>query len=202
MHLLQLLHLLQLPTTEGRKHCLRLTAGGNRIDYPGNKSTPTADLTTAKLLINSTISTPGAKFLAIDLANFHLNAPMPNPEYMRLHLNIIPDKIISHCNLCVIVTPDGWLYIKIWKGIYGLPQAGILANQLLKKCLAIKGYYQCQHTPGLLGHVWQNIMFCLVVNDFDIKVTNMHDMDHLLNALKEHYTVAIDMTGSFFAVFI
>jgi hypothetical protein len=24
----------------------------------------------------------------------------------------------------------------------------------------------------------------------------MHDMDHLVNALKEHYTVAIDMAGS------
>jgi hypothetical protein len=41
-------------------------------------------------------------------------------------------------------------------------------------------------------------MFCLVVDDFGIKVTNMHDMDHLINALKEHYTVAIDMTGSLF----
>ncbi len=52
------------------KHFNRLTIGGNRIDYPGNKSTPMADLTSAKLLINSTISTPGAKFLGINLANF------------------------------------------------------------------------------------------------------------------------------------
>ncbi len=49
------------------KHCVRLTVGGNCIDYPVNKSTPTADLTTAKLLINSTISTPGAKFWGITL---------------------------------------------------------------------------------------------------------------------------------------
>ncbi len=41
-------------------------------------------------------------------------------------------------------------------------------------------------------------MFCLVVDDFGIKVTSMHDMDHLVNALKEHYTVAIDMMGSLF----
>ncbi len=54
------------------KHRVRLTVGGNQIDYPCNKSTPTADLTTAKLLINSTISTPGAKFLGIDLAVFYL----------------------------------------------------------------------------------------------------------------------------------
>jgi hypothetical protein len=72
------------------KHCVRLTVGRNWINYPGNKSTLTANLTTAKLLINSTISTPGAKFLGIDLANFYLNTPMPNPKYMHLHLNIIP----------------------------------------------------------------------------------------------------------------
>jgi hypothetical protein len=68
------------------------------MDYPGNKSTPMADLTTAKLLINSTISTLGARFLGINLANFYLNTPMPNPEYMRLHLDITPNKIIIHYN--------------------------------------------------------------------------------------------------------
>jgi hypothetical protein len=35
-----------------------------------------------------------------------------------------------------------------------------------------------------------------MVDDFGIKVTNMHGMDHLVNALKEHYTVAVNMTGS------
>jgi hypothetical protein len=49
-----------------------------------------------------------------------------------------------------------------------------------------------------LRHIWQNITFCLVVDDFGIKVTNMHNMDHLVNTLKEHYTVAIDLTGSLF----
>ena len=35
----------------------RLTVGGNLIDYPWEVATPTADLTTAKLLFNSVIST-------------------------------------------------------------------------------------------------------------------------------------------------
>ncbi len=47
-------------------YCTQLTVGGNLIDFPGNKSTPTADLLTAKLLIKSTISTPGAVFLGIN----------------------------------------------------------------------------------------------------------------------------------------
>jgi hypothetical protein len=77
------------------KHCIRPTVGGNCIGHPGNKSTPTADLTMAKLLINSTISTPGAKFWGINLANFYLNTPMPNPEYMHLRLDIILNKKTS-----------------------------------------------------------------------------------------------------------
>jgi hypothetical protein len=159
-----------------------------------------ADLTTAKLLINSTMSTLGPKVLGIDLTKFYLNlnTPMPNPEYMHLHLEIIPDKIILHYNLCDIVTPKGWVYIEIQKGMYGLPQVGILANQLLEKRLTTKGYYQCQHKTGLWSYVWRNITFCLVINDFGIKVTNMHNMDHLVETLKEHYTIAVDFTGSLF----
>jgi hypothetical protein len=39
---------------------------------------------------------------------------------------------------------DGWVYIQINKGMDGLPQARILANNLLTKRLAEKGYYQSQ----------------------------------------------------------
>jgi hypothetical protein len=82
--------------------------------------------------------------------------------------------------------------------MYGLPQARVVANPLLEIHLATKGYYQCQHTPGLWHHICQNITFCLVVDNFGIKVTSMHNMDHLVNALKEHYTVVVNMTDSLF----
>ena len=36
------------------------------IKYPGDVSTPTEDTTTAKIVINSTISTPKAKYLVGD----------------------------------------------------------------------------------------------------------------------------------------
>ncbi len=78
-------------------------------------------------------------FLGINLANFYLNTPMLSLKYMRLCLAIIPNKIIIHYNLCDIVTSDGWAYIEIQKGMYGLPQAGIHTNQLLEKRLATKG---------------------------------------------------------------
>jgi hypothetical protein len=43
--------------------------GGDCIDYTWNNSMQTADLTTMKPIFNSTISTPGALFYDIDLAN-------------------------------------------------------------------------------------------------------------------------------------
>jgi hypothetical protein len=119
-------------------------------------------------------------------------------EYMRPRLEIIPEEIIVKYNLWDLVDEEGWVYIEIRKGMYGLPQAGIIANQLLKKRLSEKGYYQCQHTPGLWRHVWRSIVFCLVVDDFGIKVTNMDDMHHLTSALEEHYKVAVDWKGSLF----
>ena len=47
--------------------------GGDQINYPGEVATPTANLLAAKILFNSTISTPGEKFMTMDISNFYLN---------------------------------------------------------------------------------------------------------------------------------
>jgi hypothetical protein len=60
---------------------IRLVAGGDRVHYPGDAGTPTADLLTVKLLINSIISTTGAKFMTLDIKDFYLNTPMARYEY-------------------------------------------------------------------------------------------------------------------------
>eukprot|EP00957_Ditylum_brightwellii_P052965 4015407-Ditylum_brightwellii.AAC.1 len=54
--------------------------------------------------------------------------------------------------------------------MYGLPQAGILANKLLTESLEKHGYYPVQHTPRLWRHKWRSVTFALVVYDFDIKI--------------------------------
>eukprot|EP00804_Cyclotella_cryptica_P017342 CCRYP_018994-RD/>CCRYP_018994-RD protein AED:0.39 eAED:0.39 QI:0/-1/0/1/-1/0/1/0/348 len=144
----------------------RLTVGGNLIDYPWDVATPTSDLTTAKLLFNSVVSTPGAVFVVLDVKNFYLNTPMERPEYMRLPLKLIPPEIIAKYNLRDKADDKGFVYVRIELGMYGLPQAGLLANKLLAQRLQIDGYYQCQYTPGLWRHVWRPITFSLVVDDF------------------------------------
>jgi hypothetical protein len=101
-------------------HRTRLTVGGNLIEYPDDVSTPTADLTTAKLLFNSVISTPGAKFLTADIKDFYLNTEMARYEYMRLAIHLIPQEIIDQYDLLPLVD-DGYIYMEIRKGMYGLP---------------------------------------------------------------------------------
>jgi hypothetical protein len=113
-----------------------------------------ADTTTAKLAINSMIPTPQAKYLCGDIENFNLGTPMARYEYMRLlPIKLIPDEIIKAYDLHSKRHKEH-IYMEIRRGIYGLPQAGILANQLLTTRLVPHGYEQCCHTPGLWRHKW------------------------------------------------
>jgi hypothetical protein len=77
--------------------------------------------------------------MMMDIKNYYLVTPLPIYEYMCLPLSIIPDEIITKYNLRAI-SVGGWVYLKIRKGMYGLKQAGLLANQLLQQRLAHYGY--------------------------------------------------------------
>ena len=106
----------------------------------------------AKLLFNRVVSTKGAKFMTADISNFYINTLLTRPEYIRLKLTDIPDKIISEYKLQQKATLDGSIYLEVTKGMYGLPQAGRLANKLLEKRLNKEGYYQSKLVPGLWNH--------------------------------------------------
>ncbi len=53
--------------------------GGNLINYPDDCRTPTTDILTIKLLFNSVISIPNAKFMTIDIKDFY---PMNGPQLL------------------------------------------------------------------------------------------------------------------------
>ncbi len=110
----------------------QFTVGGNRINYPGVVATPTAEMLVAKLLFNSTISTSGARFMTMDISNFYLNSPLPRPEFICIKLSNIPEEIIKEYKLRDKATSNGSVYIMATKGMYGLPQAGLIANELLE----------------------------------------------------------------------
>jgi hypothetical protein len=80
--------------------------------------------------------------------------------------------------------------------MYGLPQAGILANELLQRRLAQDGYRPTSHTHGFLTHDTRPITFSLVVDDFGIKYVGQEHADHLKASIEKHYQISCDWTGS------
>jgi hypothetical protein len=52
------------------KERVRLTVGGDILDYAGGVATSTADITALKILINSTLSTTDAAMTMMDIKNY------------------------------------------------------------------------------------------------------------------------------------
>ena len=166
------------------------------MTVPMGCGTPTADLLTVKLLLNSVISTPGAKFMTLDLKDFYLNTPMERPEFLRMKIDHFPQDVIDHYNLKNMVNDKGYLLVRVEKGMYGLPQAGIIAQQLLEKRLQAEGYHQSATTPGYWKHEWRPVSFSLVVDDFGVKYVGEEHANHLLSVLRKYYVVDKNAEGS------
>ena len=97
----------------------RYVIGGDRINYPGEVATPTAEMLVAKMLFNSVVSTVGAKFTTMDISDFYLQTPLKRPEYIRMQLSDIPQEIIDEYKLLDKAT-NGCIYIVATKGTSGL----------------------------------------------------------------------------------
>jgi hypothetical protein len=110
-------------------HHVRFTVGGDRIDYPGDISTKTADLHTVKTpLLNSVISTtPDTCFMTADLKAFYLGTPLAQYEYMQIPISVIPESIMTEYKLLPLMHCDH-VYVEIREGMYGLP---LLPGKLL-----------------------------------------------------------------------
>jgi len=136
----------------------------------------------SKILWNSVISTKDARFAGADIKNMYLKTPLDWYEYMKMPLTLFLAEIIEYYKL-MDKALDGYVYMEIRKGMYGLPQAGILANKLLKEQLARHGYFEQSHTPGLWKHVSRSVWFKLCVDDFGIKCIGREHLQHLYAAL-------------------
>ena len=76
-----------------------------------------------------------------------------------------------------------------------MKQAAIIAYNKLLKTLEPHGYSSCPNTSGIWKHHTLKTKFCLTVDDFSVKYFSKQDANHLLQVLKEHYTVSVDWTG-------
>jgi hypothetical protein len=79
--------------------------------------------------------------------------------------------------------------------MYGLKQAGLLANQFLQTRLAPYGYYPARHIPGLWLHKTRPISFTLIVDDFTVKYVGKKHAERVQNALLQAYELTTDWTA-------
>jgi hypothetical protein len=113
---------------------------------------------------------------------------------MVINLSSLPQEAIDKYHL-IKLSHDGKVYIEIQKGMYRLPQANILANELLQRNLAKDGYRPTQHTHGLWTHDTCLILFSLVVDDFGVKYVGREHAKHLMACIKKNYNISSDWNG-------
>ena len=133
--------------------------------------------------------------MTMDISNFYLMTPLKRPEYIRINIRDIPDEIIEEYNLRSKATTEGAIYIVANRGMYGLPQSGLLANELLEQRLNKRGYRQSKLVPGLWKHDWRPVQFTLVVDDFGVKYVGEEHALHLKQTLTADYAVTTEWDG-------
>jgi hypothetical protein len=178
---------------------IRMTVGGDRLIVDFDVRSPAISMLDMKLHINSVISDAkhGARYCTADLKDFFLQSFMKVYQYMRIHRRYLPQAIIDEYKL----TPEhfdsnGYVYMEIRKGVYGLKEAAILAYEQLRDHLALSGYLPVPYTPGLWRHNTRRTTFTLAVDDFGIKYFTRADADHLFAAIASKYALTIDWTGT------
>ena len=168
-------------------HCVRLTSGGNKLDYPGDPSSPAVSLLNVKIHLNITISRAkhNSRYMCIDIKNFSLGTTMKYFQYMRIHKKFILQEVLDKYD--IIFDDRDFTYVEIRRGMYGLKEAGVIAfDQLIQK-LKRFGYEPMPQTPGIWKHTSRRTTFTLCVDDFGIQYFSKDDANHLINAIRATY---------------
>lgn len=178
---------------------IRGAFGGNLLknQYVGKTAAETASLPAFKILLNAVLSTRGAKFMTIDLKDMYLQSTLEQEEYVAIPVSEIPDASMERHNLRDKVR-NGKVYFRVKKAMYGLPQAGYIAQQDLGKLLKANGFYECPRTPQVFRHETRNLTMSIVVDDFGVLYLKKEDVDWLLGVLGTKYELKVDWAGELY----
>ena len=80
-----------------------------------------------------------SKYCTMDIKDFYLGTPMKEFEYIQVPLSTFPAEILRQYDFLSLVE-NGHIMVEVCKGVYGIPQAGILINTHLRTLLSKHGY--------------------------------------------------------------
>jgi hypothetical protein len=161
-------------------------------------------MSTVKLLLNKNISNNGSRWMTMDVTDMYLHSRLPDDqyEYMVLNLDEIPQEIIDEYNIQDYISPgDTKVYVEVTGALYGMKQAGYLANKDIVTHLANNGYTQCPNTACLFRHIKDDIEFSLITDDFGVRYGSKPAADKLLEVMSRKYKMTHDWAGAKYAGF-
>ena len=177
-------------TKKGRTQLNTVHYRGQQDPLPRQNHYPDCGNTGGQMLFNSIISTKSTHFMTMDIASFYLMTLSHRSKFIQMKLSDTPNGEIEEYKFKEKAIKNGSIYIRAKRGMYGLPQSGLLANKFLEKQLNKHGYQQSKLVPGHWKHDTRPIQFTFVVNNFGVKYVGEEHAHHLKNALEEHNKLA------------
>jgi hypothetical protein len=124
----------------------------------------------------------------MDISDYYLGTPLGRTEYMVISRKNVPEDIQERYASTIEWNRADCAMLQVNKAIYGLPDAGRLAQMRLIPHLAAHGYVQCTRTPCLFRHT--------VVDDFGVGYKGREHAEHLASVLRLQYPITEDWSGS------
>jgi hypothetical protein len=145
-----------------------ITMRGILVNYLDDCGTPTANMLTVKVLLKSIVLTNSAKCMTTNLKDFYLMMPMSRYEYFCIKIDCFSQDTIDEFNLQMIVDTNGENFCVVQQGMYSLPQASIIAQEM--KLIASVTYEQhfC-HAFFVLG---KKLISCALYHRIDFGMSS------------------------------
>ena len=132
--------------------------------------------------------------MCIEIKNFYLGTPMKYFQYMRIHKKFIPQELLDKYG--IIFDDQYFTYVEIWRGMYSLKEAGVIAFDQLVQKLKHFGYEPMPQTLRLWRHISRKTTFTLFVDNFGIQYFSKSDVNHLIDAIQDTYECSINWKGT------
>ena len=105
----------------------------------------------------------------MDVKYFYLNNQMYRAEYIMIQISMIPQEVVEIYNLTE-KPHNGYIFVRVTKGVYGIPQAGRIPHNALVKHLEPYGYHPSSKNTGLWKRNGRPMNFTLVFNDLGVNI--------------------------------
>jgi hypothetical protein len=192
---------LLLEAREGKDWRVRCVFGGDRQTPRPEWTSRNSDMVTKKIFANAMVSS-GKKLCILDIKDFYI-APMnvlESPEYMFLAPKDISPKMREEYGH-LIEESTGRLYLRIDKSIYGMRQAGFIAQKNLIELLKENGYRESGY-DSIFTSSDGKVIFLTHTDDFAIGYDEDDGVERLKNILTAaKYTLVIDKDAKNFCGF-